>query len=196
LLLRRPAHNLRLLNPSASYPACDDKDTPTAFGFLHPNFAWATVPAGITQSFGFCDILISWSFALAAPPAKTAHGIAQMTICVPQPRLARVMWAAACLAVGQFVLIPLSGTRAIADEDVQSNRIRIEYAQPKSPEIEPYYQLVMQRKALEKVQELFSPLMLPSEITVRATECGVSTLERRDHRRVPASWCNGRNDVF
>jgi hypothetical protein len=32
----------------------------------------------------------------------------------------------------------------------------------------------MQRKALEKVQDLFSPLMLPSEITVQATECGVS----------------------
>ena len=97
-----------------------------------------------------------------------------MTICVPQPRLSPVMWTAACLTVGQFVLIPLSGTRAIADDDVQSNRIRIECAQPKRPEIEPYYQLVMQRKALEKVQELFSPLMLPSEITVRATECGVS----------------------
>jgi hypothetical protein len=32
----------------------------------------------------------------------------------------------------------------------------------------------MQRKALEKVQELFSPLMLPEDIVVRAKECGVS----------------------
>jgi len=24
------------------YPARDDKDTPTAFGFFHPHFAWAT----------------------------------------------------------------------------------------------------------------------------------------------------------
>jgi hypothetical protein len=68
----------------------------------------------------------------------------------------------------------LADNRAIADDEVKSNRIKIEYAQPKSQEIEPYYQLLMQRQALERVQVLFSPLMLPTEITVRATECGLS----------------------
>ena len=97
-----------------------------------------------------------------------------MMISLPHRRWACVTWAAAYLAIGEFALIPLSPTRAIADDDVQSKRIRIEYAQPKSPEIEPYYQLVMQRKALEKVQEIFSPLMLPTDVTVRTTECGVS----------------------
>jgi Putative metallopeptidase len=97
-----------------------------------------------------------------------------MMICFSEFRSARIAWAAARLALGGLALIPLAGTAAVADDDVQSRRIRIEYAPPKSPEIEPYYQLVMQRKALEKVQELFSPLMLPSEITVRTTECGIS----------------------
>jgi hypothetical protein len=97
-----------------------------------------------------------------------------MVICFSKSRPVQIAWTAAAAALGGLVLIPLVGTPAIADDDVQSRRIRIEYAPPKSPEIEPYYQLVMQRKALEKVQELFSPLMLPSEITVRTTECGVS----------------------
>lgn len=97
-----------------------------------------------------------------------------MVICFSKSRPVRIAWAAASTALGGLSLVPLAGTPAIADDDVQARRIRIEYAPPKSPEIEPYYQLVMQRKALEKVQELFSPLMLPSEITVRTTECGAS----------------------
>jgi hypothetical protein len=83
-----------------------------------------------------------------------------MMICFSEFRPTRIAWTAAYVALGGLALIPLSGAPAIADDDVQSRRIRIEYAPPKSPEIEPYYQLVMQRKALEKVQELFSPLML------------------------------------
>jgi hypothetical protein len=103
------------------------------------------------------------------------HGIVDvMMIALPKSRWTRVTWAAACLAIGECALISLSETPAIADDDVQSNRIRVEYAQPRSLEITPYYQLVLQRKALERVQELFSPLMLPSDITVRTTECGVS----------------------
>jgi len=97
-----------------------------------------------------------------------------MMICIPPSQRARVRWATACLVVCEVALIPLSQTRAVADDEVKSNRIKIEYAQPKSPEIEPYYQMVMQRQALERVQELFSPLMLPTDITVRVTECGLS----------------------
>jgi hypothetical protein len=97
-----------------------------------------------------------------------------MMIALLKSRWTRVTWAAACLAIGECALISLSETPAIADDDVQSNRIRVEYAQPKSLEIAPYYQMVMQRNALERVQEVFSPLMLPSDITVRTTECGVS----------------------
>jgi len=97
-----------------------------------------------------------------------------MLLCLLEFRPARIAGAAAYVALAGLALVPLSGTPATADDDVHSNRIRIEYAPPKSPEIEPYYQLVMQRKALEKVQELFSPLMLPSDITVRTAECGIS----------------------
>jgi hypothetical protein len=97
-----------------------------------------------------------------------------MMICLSEFRSARIAWTAAYVVLGGVALIPLAGTAAAADDDVRSNRIRIEYVPPTSPEIAPYYQLVIQRKALERVQEIFSPLMLPSEITVRTTECGTS----------------------
>jgi hypothetical protein len=90
----------------------------------------------------------------------------------------RSVWArAACiligLAAGELALAPVSATWA-ADDEPRPNRVRIEYEPPTSPALVPYYQLAMQRKALEKVQELFSPLMLPDEIVVRTKECGVN----------------------
>ena len=102
-------------------------------------------------------------------------------ICFSEFRPTRIAWTAAYVALGGLALIPLSGAPAIADDDVQSRRIRIEYAPPKSPEIEPYYQLVMQRKALEKVQELLFLFMLLSEISVRITVCGISNAWYQRH---------------
>jgi hypothetical protein len=58
--------------------------------------------------------------------------------------------------------------------DLQPNRIKIDYEEPKSAELMPLYHLLIRRHALPKVQEIFSPLRLPTDITVRNTECGVS----------------------
>jgi hypothetical protein len=85
----------------------------------------------------------------------------------------RPAWIFVSLAAAQLWLAPVSPTWA-ADDDVRPHRIRIEYEPPTSPALVPYYQLAKQRKALEKVQELFSPLRLPDEIIVRTKECGVS----------------------
>jgi hypothetical protein len=58
--------------------------------------------------------------------------------------------------------------------DLQPNRIRIEYEEPSSEELKPVYWVMMRRRPLQRVREIFSPLRLPLELTVKTKECGVS----------------------
>ena len=58
--------------------------------------------------------------------------------------------------------------------DLQPNRIRIEYEQPSNAELNPVYWVMLRRRPLQRVREIFSPLRLPIELTVRTKECGVS----------------------
>jgi hypothetical protein len=58
--------------------------------------------------------------------------------------------------------------------DLQPNRIRIEYAEPEHPQVQPFRDMLIQHRPLEKVQEIFSPLRLPMDLTIRTKECGIS----------------------
>ncbi len=58
--------------------------------------------------------------------------------------------------------------------DLQPNRIRIEYEEPHSAELQPVYKLMMRRHPLQKIREIFSPLRLPLDLTVKTKECGLS----------------------
>jgi hypothetical protein len=59
--------------------------------------------------------------------------------------------------------------------DAQPNRIRIEYFPPSDPAHQPIYELLKERRALEKLQEIFSPFRLPIELTLQTGGCyGVS----------------------
>ena len=58
--------------------------------------------------------------------------------------------------------------------ELQPNRIKIEYAEPEHPQVQPFRDMLIQHRPLEKVQEIFSPLRLPMDLTVRTKECGIS----------------------
>ena len=58
--------------------------------------------------------------------------------------------------------------------ELQPNRIKIEYAEPEHPQVQPFRDMLIQHRPLEKVQEIFSPLRLPINLTVRTKECGIS----------------------
>jgi len=63
---------------------------------------------------------------------------------------------------------------AIAGE-TRTNRIQIEYVAPRDPGHQELYEFLKQRRALEKLQEIFSPFRLPTELTLRTIGCnGVS----------------------
>ena len=59
---------------------------------------------------------------------------------------------------------------AVADE-ARTNRIQIEYVAPRNVEHQELYEFLKQRRALEKLQEIFSPFRLPNELTLRTIGC-------------------------
>jgi putative metallopeptidase DUF4344 len=71
-----------------------------------------------------------------------------------------------------FILI--IATTTIAAE-AQTNRTVVEYVPPTNPAHQALYQRLMERRTLEKLQELFSPFRLPVELKLRTVGCdGVS----------------------
>ena len=78
--------------------------------------------------------------------------------------------AAVVVLAGPKIDPPTSGDVAVA----RPNRIRIEYVPPDNPDHRDIYELVKSRAALEKVQEIFSPVRLHADLTVKTIDCGVS----------------------
>src|SRR5262249_23361216 len=72
-----------------------------------------------------------------------------------------------------LLLAPLLwGGPALAD--AQPNRIKIEYVPPKNPAFQTIYDTLKQHQTLEKLQQIFSPVRLQSDLNIKTTECGMS----------------------
>ncbi len=81
---------------------------------------------------------------------------------------------AVCLVALAMCCAPLLCERLTA-ADAQPNRIRIEYVPPKAAEHQPIYETLKERRALEKMQEIFAAFRLPTDLTLRTVGCdGVS----------------------
>jgi hypothetical protein len=55
--------------------------------------------------------------------------------------------------------------------DAASPRIRVEYAPPGNPEHQALYDLLRQRRALERLAEIFRPFQLPIAVTLKTLGC-------------------------
>jgi hypothetical protein len=67
------------------------------------------------------------------------------------------------------------GDNAVEVFEEHSNRVHIEYVPPKNPKHQMMYDMLQERDALERLQELFSPFRLPLDVTIRTVGCdGVS----------------------
>jgi hypothetical protein len=70
---------------------------------------------------------------------------------------------------------PLLLAERLTAADAQPNKIRIEYVVPKLPEHLPIYETLKERRALEKLQEIFSAFRLPTDLLLRTVGCdGIS----------------------
>jgi hypothetical protein len=53
----------------------------------------------------------------------------------------------------------------------QTNRVSIEYVPPETPTFQELYDFLRQHQALERIQEILSPLRAPEELFVKTREC-------------------------
>jgi hypothetical protein len=75
---------------------------------------------------------------------------------------------------GATLILPnsaLQGQIAITQAD-QPNRVAVAYVPPQNSDFQQLYDLLRARRALEKIQEILSPLRLPEELTIKTMECG------------------------
>src|SRR5690348_1551111 len=73
------------------------------------------------------------------------------------------------LAAGGW--IGLAFAPAMAAPEAQPQRIRIEYAKPENPAHQQLYETLQKRHALEKLQEIFGPFRLPTDLTIKTIGC-------------------------
>ena len=65
----------------------------------------------------------------------------------------------------------LLGAGTSLNANAEPHRIRVEYVPPSNPAHQALYELLRQRRALEKFQEIFSPFRLPIDLTLRTLGC-------------------------
>jgi hypothetical protein len=84
------------------------------------------------------------------------------------------MYVARLTIAATWVLLGASSLgvgSAMAASDAQPQRIRIEYVKPENPAHQPLYELLQKRRVLERLQELFSPFRLPTDLTLKTVGC-------------------------
>jgi putative metallopeptidase DUF4344 len=83
----------------------------------------------------------------------------------------RIGFLPAIITIASVLILP---TATIAAE-AQANRMTVEYVPPTNPAHQALYKKLMERRVLEKLQEVFSPFRLPVELKLRTVGCdGVS----------------------
>lgn len=75
------------------------------------------------------------------------------------------LFLACCIALLLMQKVPA------AADDARANRMQVDYVPPTNPAHKPLYELLKERRALEKLQEIFSPFRLPIDLTLRTVGC-------------------------
>jgi hypothetical protein len=72
----------------------------------------------------------------------------------------------------------------------QSSRVSIEYVQPDEPTFQGLYDLLRERRVLESLRDVLSPLRLPEVLAIRITECHeINAWYRREHSSPTVTIC-------
>ena len=98
---------------------------------------------------------------------RRANSIAQA-----RAPLVNFMTPAVCLLSAMCISLIVMAQTPTAAAEAQTNRIRIEYNPPNNPALQAVYQLVKERRVLEKLQQIFSPFVLPIDLTFKTGDCG------------------------
>jgi hypothetical protein len=73
------------------------------------------------------------------------------------------------LVAGTWLLLAIDP--ALAASNAEPQRIRVEYVAPQNPAHQQLYEMIQERRVLEKLQEIFGPFRLPSDLTIKTIGC-------------------------
>jgi hypothetical protein len=73
------------------------------------------------------------------------------------------------LVTGTWLLLAIDP--ALAASNAEPQRIRVEYVAPQNPAHQQLYEMIQERRVLEKLQEIFGPFRLPSDLTLKTIGC-------------------------
>src|SRR5438067_3639310 len=84
----------------------------------------------------------------------------------------------------------LAQSQTAPTQSGQPNQVSIVYVPPQNSAFQPLYDLLRERRALERIQEILSPLQLPEQLTIKATECGaVNSYYQRQNFKPTVTIC-------
>jgi Putative metallopeptidase len=72
----------------------------------------------------------------------------------------------------------------------QPSRVSVVYVPPQNSAFQQLYDLLRERSALERIQQILGPLRLPEELTIKTTECGaVNSYYRKENFKPTVTIC-------
>jgi len=84
----------------------------------------------------------------------------------------------------------LAQSQTAPTQSDQPSRVSIVYVQPQNSAFQQLYDLLRERRALERIQEILSPLQLPEQLTIKTTECGtVNSYYQRQNFKPTVTIC-------
>jgi hypothetical protein len=84
----------------------------------------------------------------------------------------------------------LAQSQTTAAENDQPNRVSIAYGQPNNSAFQELYNVLRERRALDRIQEILSPLRAPEQLTIKTAECGaVNSYYKRENFKPTVTIC-------
>lgn len=97
------------------------------------------------------------------------------------------------IVVGVAVILSnfsLAQSQTAPTQSDQPSRVSILYVPPQNSAFQQLYDLLRERRTLERIQEILSPLRLPEQVIIKTTECGaVNSYYQRENFRPTVTIC-------
>jgi hypothetical protein len=91
------------------------------------------------------------------------------------------------------VILPnfsLAQSQTAPTQSDQPSRVSVVYVPPQNSAFQQLYDLLRERRALERIQEILGPLQLPEQLTIKTTECGaVNSYYQRQNFKPTVTIC-------
>ena len=84
----------------------------------------------------------------------------------------------------------LAQSQTAPTQSDQPSRVSVVYVPPQNSAFQQLYDLLRERRALERIQEILSPLQFPEQLTIKTTECGaVNSFYQRENFKPTVTIC-------